>query len=58
MEITVKTLRTQSGMSQRKFAEFFNMPYKTLQGWENQGKSPAPYIIEMMEKILRYEGII
>ncbi len=54
----VKELRKKTGLSQSKFAKLFNIPTYQIQNWEQGYRNPKPYIVEMMEKILRYEGWI
>lgn len=56
--MTVKELRKLTGLSQSKFAAYFNIPVRSLQCWENSPRNPAPYIPQMMERILRLEGMI
>lgn len=54
----ITALRTASGMSRPKFAEYFGIPYRTLQDWE-LGTAKAPtYLIELIEYKLRNEGKI
>ena len=54
--MTIKELRQQMGLSQAAFANKFNIPVKTLQNWEIGRAQPAPYIPEMIEKILSLEA--
>jgi DNA-binding transcriptional regulator YiaG len=54
----IKTLRKASGMSQDKFAEYFNIPVSTLRKWE-QGVRECPlYLIELIEYKLIKENIL
>lgn len=55
---TIKELREQTGLSQSKFAEHFEIPLATLQNWEQGYRKPPAYIITMIEKILKNEGKI
>ena len=55
--MTVKELRLKTGLSQSQFAKIFNIPIGVLQHWEIGYRKPRPYVVEMMEKILRYENI-
>lgn len=48
----ISRMRQQTGLSQRKFADLFGIPVRTLQQWEQQKSSPPPYVISMMEKLL------
>lgn len=56
--LTVKTLREASGMTQKAFAEYFGVPYRTVQDW-NAGISKCPaYLLDLMRYKLESEGII
>lgn len=56
--ITIKTLRESCGMTQKAFAEYFGIPYRTVQDW-NAGISKCPaYLLTLMEYKLKKEGII
>jgi transcriptional regulator with XRE-family HTH domain len=53
-----KELRQQSGMTQKGFAEYFNIPKRTIEDWDSE-KRPCPqYLLELMEYKLKHEGII
>ena len=56
--MNIKDLRTASGMSQSKFAEYFGIPLDTLQNWE-QGRRQCPeYLLKLIEYKLKKECII
>lgn len=52
----IKDLRSQTGLSQIKFAEKFEIPVKSLQNWEAERTVPPPYVIFMIKSILALEG--
>lgn len=52
----IRELRETTGLSQRKFAEHFDIPTATLQDWEHERRKPPVYIINMIKKILEYEN--
>lgn len=54
--MTIKELRQLTGLSQSQFSQKFNIPVRTLQNWEIGKAQPAPYIPEMIEKILTLEA--
>lgn len=60
--MTLKELRELSGMSRPQFAEYFGIPYRTVQSWELDSESNArkcpDYLLDLMEYKLRKEGII
>ena len=52
--MTIKELREQSGMSQAEFAEYFNIPKRTIQNWEwegvnKQGRKCPEYLLKLMK---------
>lgn len=51
----IKNLRKRTGLAQRTFAERFEIPLRTLQGWELGERTPAEYIVNMIEKIIDLE---
>lgn len=53
--LSVKNLRLKVGMSQQKFADHFGIPIGTIKAWEQCRRNPPSYIVDMMEKILRYQ---
>lgn len=56
--MTIRELRKRTDLSQSKFANIFHIPTTTIQQWEIGYRHPKEYIVEMMEKILKYEGYI
>ena len=48
-------LRKQTSMSQKAFAEYFNIPVSTLQDWEHHRRKPSVYLFQMMSRLLEYE---
>lgn len=53
-----KELREHSGMTFKAFSEYFNIPVRTLQGWEYGERKCPPYLLDLMEYKLRKENII
>ena len=51
-------LRTASGMSRSQFAEYFDVPYRTVQDWELGNRTAPEYLISLMEYKLRNENKI
>lgn len=53
--MTFKELRKASGMTQKAFADYFNIPKRTIENWE-QGVNEVPkYLIELIEYKLKKE---
>ena len=54
-EITIKVLRSKTGMTQRQFASYFGVSLRSLQGWE-AGKKPPQGMVAMMARIIELEN--
>ena len=54
-EITIKVLRSKTGMTQRQFAAYFGVSMRSLQGWES-GKKPPQGMVAMMARIIELEN--
>lgn len=50
MDITmdIRSLRKQLGDTQSEFAERYNIPFRTVQNWENGVRKPPEYILELL----------
>ena len=56
--MTIKELRTACGMTQQAFADYFGIPKRNIENWE-QGTSKAPeYLPPLLEYKLKKEGLI
>lgn len=56
--VSIKEMRSQTGLSQSKFAAMFEVPIATLKDWEIGRRTPPNYVVSMMEKILLHNGLI
>lgn len=56
--MTFKELREQSGMSRPQFAEYFGIPYRTIQSWEIGDRKCPPYLLDLMKYKLVHENKI
>lgn len=59
--MTFKELREQSGMTRSQFAEYFEIPYRTIQSWELHGESKEgrkcpDYLMNLMKYKLDAEN--
>lgn len=41
-------LRKQTGMNRKQFAEYFGIPYRTLQDWELGNRQMPDYLLRLM----------
>ena len=51
----IVTLRKKNHMKRADFAEYFGIPVRTLEKWEQGVSSPPSYVYRMMERILSLE---
>ena len=56
--MTIKELRERYGMKRPEFAEYFHIPYRTVQNWELGVRDCPEYLLELMEYKLKNEGLI
>ena len=56
--MTIKELRTMSGMTQKEFSEYFGMSKRAVESWEGEVRKCPDYLLELMEYKLIKEGII
>lgn len=50
-------LRERMDMNRRQFADYFSIPYRTLQEWELGGRRVPEYLLRLMEYKVRMEGM-
>lgn len=50
-----KELRERSGLSRKQFAEYFNIPYRTVQNWELGLRVCPEYLLSLMQYKLEKE---
>lgn len=46
-------IRKMSGLSRNAFAEKYHIPIRTLEKWERSEITPADYLVEWLERIVR-----
>ncbi len=56
--MTIKELREQTGLSRQEFAELLSIPKGTIRNWEQGVRNPMPYVVTLIEKVLRYENLL
>lgn len=54
----VKALREKTGMNRKEFSNYFGIPYRTVEDWENKKSTCAKYLYDLMKKDLIKEGKI
>lgn len=53
----IKDLRFDSGMSQKEFAEYFDIPIDSIQNWETHRRQPPKYVPNLIKRILDYRKV-
>lgn len=56
--MTIYEIRIKTGLSQSQFAKYLNIPVSTIQHWEQGVRMPREYVVELIERLLKAEGII
>lgn len=51
-------LRTKTGMNRREFADYFGIPYRTMQDWELGNRKMPDYLLRLMEYKIEMEALI
>lgn len=51
-------VRTNAGMSRKKFAEYFNIPYRTVQDWELGNRQMPAYLLRLIIYKIKMEELI
>lgn len=54
--MTFKELRLQSGMNIKQFADYFEIPYRTVQNWDLELRACPEYLLKLMEYKLQKEN--
>lgn len=50
-------MRKNAGMSRKEFAEYFGIPYRTVQDWELGNRKMPEYLFRLMEYKLSMERL-
>ena len=56
--MNIKELRSKAGMTQKSFAEYFDIPKRTIENWEGNINKCPDYLLVLIEYKLKNEGII
>ena len=51
--MTVKEIRTLTGLSQARFAEKYGIPKRTLEKWEQGETTPPAYLVKLLERAVK-----
>lgn len=53
--MTVKELRSLTGLTQTEFAEKYKIPMRSIQNWEGGQRTPPEYVIELLEFRIKHD---
>lgn len=60
--MTIKAVIAATGMTQKAFAEYLNIPQRTVESWtshsEKNARSCPQYVVDLIEYKLKNEGKI
>ena len=56
--MTIKEMRAKSGMTQKAFSEYLNIPNRTIEDGERGRRKTPDYVIELIEYKLTHEGVL
>ena len=56
--MNIRELRLTTGMTQKEFADYFRIPFRTLQNWEGGQRKAPEYLVKLIEYKLKMEGLI
>lgn len=51
----VKEIRELTGLTQKQFAEYFEVPQRTIQEWEQERRIPPDYIPKLIKRVWEAE---
>lgn len=54
--MNIKESRLSTGMTQKEFAEYFDIPQKTIENWEQGARKAPDYVIELIKYKLGKEN--
>lgn len=56
--MSIKEIRLATGMNRKQFADYFGIPYRTLEDWEAEKAKCAPYLLALIAYKLEREGLL
>ena len=53
----IKSIRDMLGISRAEFSRQYHIPIRTLEAWEWGKRIPPDYVLELLERVVRYDKI-
>lgn len=48
-ENKIRSIRSQTGLSQQAFADRYHIPKRTIENWERRINEPPAYVVELLQ---------
>lgn len=55
MDNKYRTLRKKTGLSMKKFGDKYGIPFRTVQDWERDMRTPPEYVYELLKFKVEYD---
>ena len=52
-KMTIKEIREYLGVSRAEFSRRYHIPTRTLDDWEKGKRTPPPYVLELLERVVK-----
>jgi putative transcriptional regulator len=52
---SVRALRACADMTQKEFAEFTEIPQRTIEGWESGRRQPPTYVVQLIAQMIKHQ---
>lgn len=52
----IKEMRELLGISRAEFSRRYGVPLRTLEDWESGKRTPPPYVITLLERIIKEDA--
>ena len=54
----IKELRAKTGLTQKAFSEWLNIPKRTIEDWETGKRVPPPYVVELIAFLIEHDDTL
>ena len=55
MKNKIKALRETTTLTQKGFAQFYGIPQRTLESWEEGQRKPPLYVLNWLERLIEMD---
>lgn len=50
--MTIKEIRSLTGLSQAAFAQKYDIPKRSIENWEEGRREPPAYVLKLLERVI------